>query len=48
MNGKTNEIVIVKDYEFNNPVTQKIDSLIDNSVRGCHNKFFHTFDHRCE
>ena len=39
---------IVKEYEFDNPLIQKIDSLIDNSMRDCHNKYFHTFDHICE
>ena len=48
MNGIVNEIVIVNEYEFDNPVIQKIDSLIDNSIRDCHNKYFHTFDHICE
>ena len=50
MNGITNEnqLTIVKEYNFVNPLTQKIDSLIDNSIRDCHNKYFHTFDHICE
>ena len=26
----------------------KFDSVIDNSIRDCHHKFFHTFDHVCE
>ena len=43
-----NENVIVKEYNFVNPLIQKIDSLIDNSIRDCHNKYFHTFDHICE
>ena len=43
-----NENVIVKEYEFNNPLIQKIDSLIDNPIRDCHNEYFHTFDHICE
>ena len=43
-----NEDVIVTEYEFNNPIIQKIDSIIDNSNRDCHNKYFHTFDHICE
>ena len=38
----------VKEYEFDNPLIQKIDSLIDNSIRDCHDKYFHTFDHVCE
>ena len=45
MNGILNENVIVKEDEFDNPLIQKIDSLIDNSIRDCHNKYFHTFDH---
>ena len=48
MNGETNENVIVRVYEFDNPPIQNIDSLIDNSIRDCHNKYFHTFDHICE
>ena len=39
---------IVKEYEFDNPLIQNIDSLIDNSIRDCHNKYFYTFDHICE
>ena len=27
---------------------QKIHSSIDSSIRDCHNKYFHTFDHICE
>ena len=48
MNGETNENVIVREYEFGNPPIQNIDSLIDNSIRDCHNKYFHTFDQICE
>ena len=48
MKGITNENVIVKEYDFNKALIEKIDSLIDNSIRDCHNKYFHTFDHICE
>ena len=50
MNGIMNEnqLTIVKEYEFKNPLIQTIDSLIDISIRDCHNKFFHTFYHICE
>ena len=48
MIGIMNEIVTVKEYEFVKPLFQKIDSLIDNCVRDCHKKYFHTFDHICE
>ena len=43
-----NESVIVKEYEFNKPLIQKVDSLIDDCIRGCYNKYYHTFDHICE
>ena len=48
MNGITKENVIVKEYEIDSPLIQKIDSIIDNCIRDCHNKYFHTFDHICE
>ena len=43
-----NQLTIVKEYDFDKPTIQKIDSLIDNSIGDCHNKYFHTFDHICE
>ena len=47
MDGITNknQLAIFEEYEFNNPLIQKIDSRIDISKRDCHNKYFHTFDH---
>ena len=50
MNGIMDEkqLTIVKEYEFDNPPIQKIDSLFDNAIRDCHHKYFHTFDHICE
>ena len=47
MNGIMDENV-VKAYEFNKPPIQKIYSPIDNSIRYCHDIYFHTFDHICE
>ena len=43
-----NQLTLVKEYEFKNPLNTKIDSLIDNSITDCHHKYFHTFDHVCE
>ena len=43
-----NELKVVKEYEYYNPVITEIDSMIDKSIRDCHNKYFHTFDHICE
>ena len=50
MNGIMNEnqLHLVKEYKFDNPLIQNIDSIIDNSIRDCHKKYFHTFDHICE
>ena len=50
MDGIMNEdqLTFVREYEFKNPLIQKIDCLIDNSIRHCHNKYFHAFDHICE
>ena len=50
MNGIMNEnqLHLVKAYKFDNLLIQNIDSIIDNSIRDCHNKYFHTFDHICE
>ena len=42
-----NQLTIVKEYEFDNPLIHKVDSIIDKSIRDCHNKYFHTFDNIC-
>ena len=42
-----NELYVVKEYEFYNPSIHKIDSIIDNCYRDCHNKFVHTFKYVC-
>ena len=39
---------ITKEYKIDKPLMQKIDSIIDNCIRDCHNKYFHTFDFICE
>ena len=43
-----NDKIFVKGYEFNNPLFQNIDFIIDDCVRDSHVKYFHTFDHICE
>ena len=37
------EVYLVREYEFDNPHIQTIGS-----IRDCHHKYFHTFDHICE
>ena len=43
-----NQLTNVKEHEFDNPLIRKIDSLIDNSIRDCHDKYFHTLAQICE
>ena len=47
MNGIMNANVIVNEFEINRPRIQKIDSRIDDCLRDCDNKYFHTFDPIC-
>ena len=42
-----NELYVVKEYKFDNPLFHKIDSIIYSCYRDCHNKFFHTFKYVC-
>ena len=42
-----NQLTIVKEYEFDNPLIQRVDSLIDNSIRDCYDKYFNTFQYKC-
>ena len=50
MDGIMNNIqlTIVKEYNFDNPPIQNINSIISECYRDCHNKYFHTFDFICE
>ena len=43
-----NQLTIVKEYNFDNPPTQNINSIISECYRDCHHKYFHTFDFICE
>ena len=49
MNGIINEnkLTVVKEYEFENPLIQNIDSIIDKCYRDCHNNYYHTFEYEC-
>ena len=42
-----NKLFVVKEYEFENPLIQNIDSIIDKCYRDCHNKYYHTFEYEC-
>ena len=43
-----NQLTIVKEYNFDNPPIQNINSIISECYRDCHRKYFHTFDFICE
>ena len=42
-----NELFFVKEYEFDNPLLHKTDSITDGCYRDCHNKYFHTIKYVC-
>ena len=42
-----NELYVVKEYEFDNPLITEIDSLLDKCFRDCHNNHFHDFKYEC-
>ena len=42
-----NKLFVVKEYEFESPLIQNIDSIIDKCYRDCHNKYYHTFKYEC-
>ena len=50
MNGimNKNQLTVVKEYEFEKPLTQEIDSIIDTCYRDCYSKYYHTFEYKCE
>ena len=42
-----NEIYVVKEYKFDNPLSPKIDCLIDDACRDCHINFFRKIKYKC-
>ena len=42
-----NELYVLKEYKFDNPLIHNIDSIIDSCYRDCHNKFFHKYKYVC-
>ena len=41
-----NELYVVKEYKFDNPVFHKIDYLLDDVIKHCRKNYFHTFEYR--
>ena len=44
---KENEICLVKEYKFDNPLTTEIDSRKDSCFKDCHNNYFHKYKYEC-
>ena len=44
---KENELYVVKEYKFDNPIITERDSLIDKCFRDCHKSHFHNFNYEC-
>ena len=42
-----NELYVVKEYKYKNPLITKIDSIIDSCYRDCHRKYLHNFKYEC-
>ena len=42
------QLTVLIKYEFDKPLIQKIDSIIDFCIRDCHNKHFHRFEYKCK
>ena len=48
MNDMTNEnqLIVVKDYEFDKTDIHKIDYILDDFIKDCRKKYFHSFEYR--
>ena len=44
MNGP--QLTIVEEYDFDKPDIHEIDYLLDDKIKDCRDKYFHTFEHR--
>ena len=42
-----NQLAVNKKYEVVKPFIHKIDSIIDNCYRDCHDNYFYTFKYDC-
>ena len=46
MNGILNESTVVKEYDLNEPDIHEKDFSLDDIIKDCRNKNFHTFEYR--
>ena len=42
-----NELNVVKEPNFDNPLISETDSIMDSCFNDCHNIFFHKFKYEC-
>ena len=42
-----NELYVVREYKFYNPITSEIDSIVYKCFRDCLNRYFHKFNYEC-
>ena len=42
-----NDLYVVKEYKFSNPLITRKDSIINGCYRGFHKKYFHKFKYVC-
>ena len=42
-----NDIHVVKEYKFDEPINTEMDSIIDKCFRDCHNSYFQNFKYEC-
>ena len=42
-----NQLIIVKEYNFDNPIITEIDSILDKSFSECHSNYFHKIKFEC-
>ena len=41
-----NQLTIVKDLQYDNPNINEIDYILDNVIKDCRDKYFHTFEYK--
>ena len=48
MNDVTNEnqLIVVKEYEFDKTHIHEIDYILDDIIKDCRKKYFHSFEYR--
>ena len=42
-----NELYVVKESEFDNPIITEMNSITDKCFRDCYNSYFHKFKYEC-